>query len=278
MVPGTSGHHPGHCRIAVRARLWRWDEWLLGAPRHWLESAGEGYPLPREIGRHQPLGFPLDQPPAAVEEIPGLVAMVAANDPNGPLCPPHRQPKVNGRRVVSLRTMVRQLSRFMGPMGPQLSGRLPTGGRLRRRTPPKCSQSGTQIVGSASSSGSAHVGARQVGQGGRAPGSSSPRTSNHSTLGLSPPSRAQTFLAIRVCSVWSGRSLVWVLRGSGAVQKGVRPSAKWAGMLVRDARAEEPVQLLGAAAAGVMPKERGVVVVECFPADAARVPGPRRAF
>ena len=56
--------------------------------------------------------------------------------------------------------------------------------------------------------------------------------------------------------------------------EGVRPSAKWAGMQVHDARAAEPVQLLGAAAAEVMPKERGVVVMEYFPEDTARVPRP----
>ena len=42
------------------------------------------------------------------------------------------QPKVNGRRVVRVMTVLRQLSRFMGPTGPQLSGRLPTGDRLPR--------------------------------------------------------------------------------------------------------------------------------------------------
>ena len=57
--------------------------------------------------------------------------------------------------------------------------------------------------------------------------------------------------------------------------EGVRPSAKWAGMKVCDAQAAEPVQLLGAAAAEVMPKERGVVLVEYLPADAARVPRPQ---
>ena len=49
---------------------------------------------------------------------------------------PNSQPKVNGRRVVRVRTMVRQLSQFMGPMGPVLSGRLLMGGRLPRGTPP----------------------------------------------------------------------------------------------------------------------------------------------
>ena len=57
--------------------------------------------------------------------------------------------------------------------------------------------------------------------------------------------------------------------------EGVRPSANWAGMRVPDARAAEPVQPRGAAAAEVMAKERGVVLVQYLPADAARVPGPR---
>ena len=57
--------------------------------------------------------------------------------------------------------------------------------------------------------------------------------------------------------------------------EGMQPSAKWAGMKVRDAAAAEPVQLLGAAAAEVMHKERGAVLVEYLPADTARVPWPR---
>ena len=109
VVSGTCSRHPGHCRIAVRARLRRWDEWLLGAPRHWHESAGEGYPPPGDIGRHQSLGCPLDQAPAAAS--------------------PKSQPKVDGGRVLRVRTLARQWSRFMVAMGPQLSGRLPTGGR-----------------------------------------------------------------------------------------------------------------------------------------------------
>ena len=44
MVSGTPGRHPGHCRIAVRARLRPWDEWLVGALCHWHESPREGYP------------------------------------------------------------------------------------------------------------------------------------------------------------------------------------------------------------------------------------------
>ena len=57
--------------------------------------------------------------------------------------------------------------------------------------------------------------------------------------------------------------------------EGLRPSARWAGMQVCDAQAAEPVQMLGAAAAEVMPKERGVVLLEHFRADAARDPRPR---
>ena len=40
----------------------------------------------------------------------------------------------------------------------------------------------------------------------------------------------------------------------------------------RDAPSAEPVQQLGAVGAEVMPKERGAVLVEYLPADAARVP------
>ena len=98
-MSGTSGHHPGHCCIAVRARPRRWDKWLLGAPRNWNEAAWEGHLPPREIGRNQPLACPLDQAPAAVERIPQLVAMGAANDPNGPLSVPH-QPAEGEREAV----------------------------------------------------------------------------------------------------------------------------------------------------------------------------------
>ena len=60
--------------------------------------------------------------------------------------------------------------------------------------------------------------------------------------------------------------------------EGVRSLAKWAGMQVCNALAAEPVQLLGAAAAEVMPKEQSVVVVDYCPAHVARVPGPPRMW
>ena len=90
MVPGTCGHHPGHRRIAVRAPPRRWDVRLLGAPCQWCEVAGEGYAPPREIGHHQPLGRPLGQGFAAVEEIPPFAAMGTSDDPHFPLRVPHQ--------------------------------------------------------------------------------------------------------------------------------------------------------------------------------------------
>ena len=59
---------------------------------------GRGIPLPREKGRHQPLGCPLNQAPAAAEKIPQLVAMGAANDPHGPLRVTH-QPAAGEREA-----------------------------------------------------------------------------------------------------------------------------------------------------------------------------------
>ena len=60
--------------------------------------------------------------------------------------------------------------------------------------------------------------------------------------------------------------------------EGVRPSTKWAGMQVCDALAAQPVQLFSAAAAELMPKVRGVVLVDYSPADFARVPSPPRMW
>ena len=90
MVPGTSGHHPVHCRIAVRGRPRRWDVRLLVAPCQWCEAAEEGYAPPCEIGRHQFLGRPLGHCPAAVEEIPPPAPMGAGDDPHRPFRVPHQ--------------------------------------------------------------------------------------------------------------------------------------------------------------------------------------------
>ena len=106
-MPGTSGHHPGHRRIAIRARPRRWDVRLLGAPCQWCEAAGEGYAPPREIGRHQPLGCPLGQGPAAVEQIPPFAAMGASATHIAHSASPTSQPKANGRQVVRVMTVDR---------------------------------------------------------------------------------------------------------------------------------------------------------------------------
>ena len=55
----------------------------------------------------------------------------------------------------------------------------------------------------------------------------------------------------------------------------MRLSTKWADIKVRDARAAEPVELLGSAAAKVMPKERRAVLFEYLPADSPRGSRPR---
>ena len=107
-MAGNSGHHPGHCRIAVRARPRRWDVRLLGAPCQWFEAAGEGYAPPCEIGRHQPLGRPLGHGPAAVQEILHFAALGAADDSHRPsqgvdACPPFPGgPRRGGGRLESL--------------------------------------------------------------------------------------------------------------------------------------------------------------------------------
>ena len=75
-------------------------------------------------------------------------------------------------------------------------------------------------MGSPPSSGSTDVGARHGRRGGGAAGSPLLRMSNRSTSRLFPASRAQTFWAIRVRSVWSVTSSDWVSRGSKAVQRG----------------------------------------------------------
>ena len=69
--------------------------------------------------------------------------------------------------------------------------------------------------------------------------------------------------------LWACPCVVW--RRTCAER--MHPSAELAGIKVCDAPAAEPVQLLGAAAAAeVIPKERGAVLAQYLPADAARVP------
>ena len=130
-------------------------------------------------------------------------------------------------------------------------------------------------MGSAPRSGSAQVGARQGGRGGGVAGSSKLRTSNHSTSGLSPP-RA---IAPDVLPDQSAQCLeceVFVLRFARrrSCVESMRSPAEWARPQVRDAGAAEPVQLLGAAAAEVMPTKRVAVFGVHLHADSARVSRP----
>ena len=90
MQPGTSGHHPGHCRIVVRARLQQRDVRLLGTLYQWPEALWEGDGLPLEVGRHQPLSRPRGHGPAAVEELPPLAAKGAPGDARRPFRVPHQ--------------------------------------------------------------------------------------------------------------------------------------------------------------------------------------------
>ena len=94
-MPGTSGHHPGHCRIAVLARLRPRDVPLLGTLCQWLGAAWEGDAPPRDLGCHQPLGRPWGHGPAAVKEFPPLAAMGAAGDAHRPFRVPHQPAEVD---------------------------------------------------------------------------------------------------------------------------------------------------------------------------------------
>ena len=131
------------------------------------------------------------------------------------------------------------------------------------------------MVGSAPGSGSAQVGARQGGRGGGVAGSPSVRTSSHSTSGLSSlavvpdvlPDQSAQRLECEVFVLRFGR------RRSRA--ESMRSPVEWAQPQVRDARATEPVQLLSAAAAEVMPTKRVAVFVFHLHADPAWVPRPQ---
>ena len=133
---------------------------------------------------------------------------------------------------------------------------------------------------SSSPSRSIHVGARHRGRGGGAARSSTPRTSSHVTSGLSPPSASgvSRLLGNPPAQCVECEVVGFDFARRRGCAEGVWPSAKWAGMQLGDARVTEPVQHFGAAAAEVMPKERGVVVPDYFPADVARVPRPPRMW
>ena len=130
-------------------------------------------------------------------------------------------------------------------------------------------------MGSASGSGSAQVGARQGGQGGGCRwvlvggdvqpldvGAALPRAVVPDVLPDQSPQRLEYEVFV----------LRFARRRSRA--ESVRSPAEWARPQVRDARAAEPVQLLCAAAAEVMPAKGVAVVVIHLHADPPWVPRP----
>ena len=118
-------------------------------------------------------------------------------------------------------------------------------------------------MGSAPSTRSAPVGARQGGRVGGVNVRAVPRAIVSDILGNQGAQCVEREL-VGLCFAWRRSYAEWM-----------RPSGKWADMKVCDARAAEPVQLLGSAAAEVMPKERSDVLVEYLLADFARVSLPR---
>ena len=127
-------------------------------------------------------------------------------------------------------------------------------------------------MGSASSTGSAHVGVRQGGRCRRVPVAEDVQQLNlgavphvmHPDILGNQGARCVERKVVGLCFVWGLSSA-----------EGMQPLAKWAGMKVRNAPTAEPVQLLGAAAAKFMPKKRRAILVEYLQADAARVTWPR---
>ena len=130
-------------------------------------------------------------------------------------------------------------------------------------------------MGSASGSGSAQVGARQGGRGGGC----------HWVL-VGEDVQPLDIGAVLPCAVVPDilpdqrpqrlECEVFVLRFARRQcrAESVRSPAEWARPQVRDARAAEPVQLLRAAAAEVMPAKGVAVVVVQLHADPAWVPRP----
>ena len=112
------------------------------------------------------------------------------------------------------------------------------------------------------------------GGGGGVAGSSSVRTSNYSTSGLS--SRAVVPDVLPDQSPQRLECEVFVLRFARRRSRAesVRSPAEWARPQVREARAAEPVQLLRAAAVEVMPAKGVAAVVVHLHADPAWVPQP----
>ena len=270
---GHLGNHPGHYRFALRAWLPRWDN--VGAPRHWHESAGDGYPLPRDIGRHQPLGCPPDQPPAALQEILPLVAMGAVNDPLGPLCVPHwpaeGEREVGGKGEDSGAPVVAVHGADGAPTFRQTAnGGLATPWHAAVMFVVWNPDRGVCLLVWQRPHWCVPGGARWWCRWVLLPEDVQP-------LNFGP---VHSFTRPDILGNQGAQCVERgvVCLGFGRRQscaEGLRPSTKLAGIQVRDARAAEPVQLLGAAAAEVMPKERALLSSTISQQTLHVFPGPR---
>ena len=127
-------------------------------------------------------------------------------------------------------------------------------------------------MGSAPSTGSAHVGARQGWRCREVLVAADVQPLNVRAV---PRAIVQDILGNQGAQCVEREVLVLCFAWRQSCAEWMRPSAKGADMKLRDARAAQPVQLLGSGAAQVMPKEQSAVLVEYLAADSARVSRPR---
>ena len=248
---------------------------LQGALYQQFEAAWRGYAPPREVGRHQPLDRPRGHGSAAVEEIPPLGAMGTAGDAHRPFRVPHqpaegdREAGGEGDSDVAVVIVVRGAE--VAPAAGQVAhggqtapwrvvvvlvvGDVNRGVRVRVwQRPGWCAPGGAEggcrwvlVVEDVQPLG---VGAVL------------PRAVVPDVLPDQSPQRLE-------CEVFVLR---FARRRSRA--ESVRSPAECTRPQVREARAAEPVQLLRAAAAEVMPAKGVAVVVVRLHADPAWVPRP----
>ena len=248
---------------------------LQGALYQRFEAAWRGYAPPREVGHHQPLGGPRGHGPAAVEEVPPLGAMGTAGDAHRPFRVPHQPAEgdreAGGEGDDDVAVVVLVCGADVAPT----AGQVANGGQ----TAPWCVFV-VLVVGDVNRG--VRVGVWQR-PGWCAPGGAGgvcrwvfvgedvqpldagavlPRAVVPDVLPDQSPQRLE-------CEVFVLR---FARRQSRA--ESVRSPAEWGRPQVRDARAAEPVQLLRAAAAKVMPAKGVAVVVLHLHADPAWVPRP----
>ena len=246
---------------------------LLDAPCRWCEAVR--YTPQCEIGRHQPLGRPLGQGPAAMEEIPPFAAMGASDDPyrtfRVPYQPAEGEREAGGEGDDGDAVVVD----VHGGDGAPTVWQIVNGGYtapwrvvimfvvwdvnrgvrlLDWQRPCWCAPGGAgwwcRRILVAEDVQPLNV--RAV------------RGVIVPDILLNQGAQCVEWDVVGLCFAWRRSCAEWM-----------RPSAKWADMKVRDARAANQVQLPGAAADEVMPKERSAVLVVHLPADSAQVSRPQ---